>query len=132
MRLAIRFFAVLDMISIALLSKQFLGIMTHLNQIPKDTLSQTKVILMLPLFVSLFISVFGLMLLKKYGFITYYVQFPFRLIIWIFSIGFITYLPELLNLNETWFDILFKICFIGEFFRLYYTIKIHKAFFNLQ
>ncbi len=132
MRLAIRFFAVLDMISIALLSKQFLGIITHLNQIPKDTLSQTKVILMLPLFVSLFISAFGLMLLKKYGFITYYVQFPFRLIIWIFSIGFITYLPELLNLNERWFDILFKICFIGEFFRLYYTIKIHKAFFNLQ
>lgn len=130
MRLTIKIFAILDIISIALLSKQFLEIVMHFNQIPKETLSQTKVVLMLPLFVSLFITAIGLLLFKKFGFITYYLQFPFRLVIWIFSIGFITYLPELLNLNEKWFDILFKICFIAEFFRLYYSIKIHREILN--
>lgn len=126
MRIAIRIFSILDLISIVLLSRQFWDIVTHLSEIPQETLSQAKVILMLPLFLSLFISAIGLMLFKKFGFITYYIQFPFRLIVWIFSIGFITYLPEYFNLGERWFDILFRVCFIAEFFRLYFTIKIHK------
>ncbi|UKT63842.1 hypothetical protein [Pedobacter mucosus] len=130
MRLTIKLFALLDFISIILLSKQFLGIITHLNEIPKETLSQIKVILMLPLFISLFLSAIELFLLKKIGFITYYVQFPFRLIVWIFSIGFITFLPELFNLGDGWFNLLFKICFIAEFFRIYYTIKIYKTLFK--
>jgi hypothetical protein len=127
MRYTIRFFALTDIISIILLGKQFWEIVTHFNEIPHELFSQTKVILILLLFISLFISAVGLMLFKKFGFITYYIQFPFRLIVWVFSIGFITYLPELLNLGERWFDILFKLCFIAEFFRLYFTIKIHKA-----
>jgi hypothetical protein len=126
MRIAIRIFSILDLISIVLLTRQFWDIVTHLSEIPQEILSQAKVVLMLPLFLSLFISAIGLMLFKKFGFITYYIQFPFRLIVWIFSIGFITYLPEYLNLGERWFDILFRICFIAEFFRLYFTIKIHK------
>lgn len=121
-----RFFALLDLISIILLSQQFLGIVTHLNEIPNQALSQARVLLTIPLFLSLFITTSGLFLFKKFAFITYYVQFPFRLVVWIFSIGFITYLPELLNLGERWFDILFKLCFIGEFFRLYFTIQIHR------
>ena len=124
-----RFFALLDIISIALLAKQFWQILTHLNEIPDQILSQAKVVLLLPLFVSLFVSAAGLILFKKFGFITYYIQFPFRLVVWIFSIGFITYLPEALNLGERWFDILFRICFIAEFFRLYFTIKIHRSSF---
>ncbi|MCZ4243520.1 hypothetical protein [Pedobacter punctiformis] len=128
MRYTIKFFALLDIITIALLGKQFWEIITHLSEIPQETLSQAKVILMLPLFVSLFISAAGLMLFKKFGFITYYIQFPFRLVVWIFSIGFITLLPEYFNLGERWFDILFRICFIAEFFRLYYTIKVHRKY----
>nr|WP_199159004.1 hypothetical protein [Pedobacter sp. ASV2] len=128
MRYTIKFFAFLDIISIALLGKQFWEIITHLNEIPHETLSQAKVILMLPLFVSLFISAVGLMLFKKFGFIAYYIQFPFRLVVWVFSIGFITFLPEYFNLGERWFDILFRICFIAEFFRLYFTIKIHRKY----
>lgn len=128
MRYTIKFFAFLDIISIALLGKQFWEIITHLNEIPHETLSQAKVILMLPLFASLFISAVGLMLFKKIGFIAYYIQFPFRLVVWVFSIGFITFLPEYFNLGERWFDILFRICFIAEFFRLYFTIKIHRKY----
>nr|WP_315417909.1 hypothetical protein [uncultured Pedobacter sp.] len=129
MKNASRFCALLDMISILLLAKQFWQILTHLNEIPDQILSQAKVILLLPLFVTLFVSATGLILFKKFGFITYYIQFPFRLVVWIFSIGFITYLPEVLNLGERWFDILFRICFIAEFFRLYFTIKIHRSSF---
>ncbi|SDD38362.1 hypothetical protein [Pedobacter soli] len=125
-----RFFALLDIISIVLLAKQFWQILTHLNEIPDQILSQAKVVLLLPLFVSLFISAGGLMLNKKFGFITYYIQFPFRLVVWVFSIGFITFLPEMLNLSERWFDILFRICFIAEFFRLYFTIRIHRSLFR--
>ena len=128
MRYTIKFFAFLDIISISLLGKQFWEIITHLNEIPHETLSQAKVILMLPLFASLFISAVGLMLFKKFGFIAYYIQFPFRLVVWVFSIGFITFLPEYFNLGERWFDILFRICFIAEFFRLYFTIKIHRKY----
>ncbi|WP_029282419.1 hypothetical protein [Pedobacter sp. R20-19] len=123
-----RFFAILDIISIILLAKQFWGIITHINEIPDQLVSQLKVWLTLFLFVLLFVSAIGLLLFRKFGFIAYYVQFPFRLIIWIFSIGFITYLPELLNLSEVWFNILFRVCFIAEFFRLYFTIQTHRRY----
>ncbi|KQR69709.1 hypothetical protein [Pedobacter sp. Leaf176] len=129
MRLTIRIFALLDIISVCLLAKPFWEIITHLKEIPDQVLSQARVILTLPMFVSLLVSAAGLILFKKFGFITYYIQFPFRLVVWVFSIGFITLLPELLNLNQIWFDILFKLCFIAEFFRLYFTIKIHKKIF---
>jgi len=126
MRVTSKFFALLDVISIVLLAKQFWAIITHINEIPDQILSQVRVVLTLPMFLSLFISAAGLILFKKFGFITYFFQFPFRLIVWIFSIGFITFLPEVLNLNEKWFDILFKMCFIAEFFRLYFTIQIYR------
>ncbi|TCO19307.1 hypothetical protein EV200_11029 [Pedobacter psychrotolerans] len=129
MKNTVRFFAILDMISIILLTKQFWGIITHLNEIPDQLVSQVKVWLTLFLFVLLFVSTMGLLLFRKFGFIAYYVQFPFRLIIWIFSIGFITYLPELMNLSEAWFNVLFRVCFIAEFFRLYFTIQIHRRYF---
>jgi hypothetical protein len=60
----------------------------------------------------------------KYGFISYYVQFPFRLYLWVFSLGFITLFPEALeNYDDKWFPILLKVCFVGEFIRLYLTIR---------
>jgi len=129
MRLTVRIFALLDIISIFLLIQPIFQLVTHLKEIPDQVLSQARVVLTLPMFISLLVSALGLLLVKKFGFITYYIQFPFRLIIWIFSVGFITLLPELLNLSQTWFDILFKLCFIAEFFRLYFTIKIHRKLF---
>lgn len=129
MRLTIRIFAFLDIISICLLIQPVFQLVTHLKEIPDQVLSQARVILTLPMFISLLVSAVGLFLVKKFGFITYYIQFPFRLILWIFSVGFITLLPELLNLSQTWFDVLFKLCFIAEFFRLFFTIKLHKKLF---
>ncbi|WP_421942144.1 hypothetical protein [Pedobacter sp.] len=131
MRNTLRFFGLLDIISIFLLAKPVWDLVTHLNEIPDQFLSQARVILTIPLFISLFISATGLMLLKKFGLITYYLQFPFRLVVWVFSFGFITLLPEWLNLGDAWFGILFKVCFITEFFRLYFSIKAHqKGLYN--
>lgn len=127
MRVTARIFALLDVISIALTAPQFWFMLSHLNAIPNMPLSKIKVILFLPLFVSLFISAYGLWFYKKLGFVASYIQFPLRLIVWVFSLGFITYLPEWLNLNQLWFNALFKICFIAEFFRLYFTIKMHRS-----
>lgn len=129
MRLTVRVFALFDIISIALLTQPFWQIITHLNEIPEETLSQVRVVLTLPMFLILFLSAAGLVLYKKFVLIAYYIQFPIRLVIWVFSIGFITLLPELFNLRELWFDIFFKLCFIAEFFRLYFTIKIHREEF---
>ncbi|MDN3587446.1 hypothetical protein QWY86_12245 [Pedobacter aquatilis] len=129
MRLTVRIFALLDIISICLLAQPFWQIITHFNEIPEETLSQIRVILTLPMFLLLFVSAIGLTMYRKFGFIAYYIQFPIRLVIWVFSIGFVTLLPELLNLKELWFDVFFKLCFIAEFFRLYFTIKIHREEF---
>lgn len=129
MRLTVRVFALFDIISIALLAQPFWQIITHFNEIPEETLSQIRVVLTLPMFLLLFVSAIGLAMYRKFGFIAYYIQFPIRLIIWVFSIGFVTLLPELLNLKELWFDVFFKLCFIAEFFRLYITIKIHREEF---
>lgn len=129
MRFLSKVFAALDAISIILLFQVVLGTATHLTEVPANFLSQAKVWLTFLLFISLFISAVGLLLNKKFGFITYYAQFPFRLVLWVFSFGFITLLPEWLNLSEGWFSTLFRICIVAEFFRLYYTIKIHRKYF---
>lgn len=129
MRLTVRIFALLDIISIALLAQPFWQIITHFKEIPEETLSQVRVILTLPMFLLLFVSAAGLIFYKRFVLIAYYIQFPIRLVIWVFSIGFITLLPELLNLKELWFDVFFKLCFIAEFFRLYFTIKAHREEF---
>jgi len=126
MRNWIKIFALLDVLSLLLLAPQFWNIITHLNEIPHQILSQAKVILLLPLFLSLIVSATGLLMLKKFGFIAYYIQFPFRLVVWIFSFGFITYIPELLHLGDNWFNLLFRLCFVTEFFRLYFSIKAHR------
>lgn len=129
MRSMLRAFAILDVVSIFLLAIPCWQIITNLEGIPNNVFSQIKIYLTIPLFLSLFVSAIGLFLVKRYGFITYYIQFLFRLIVWVFTIGFITYIPELFNLSDKWFDILFKICFIAEFFRLYFTIRIQRNLF---
>ncbi|MET4081226.1 hypothetical protein ABIB40_001171 [Pedobacter sp. UYP30] len=129
MRALTKIFAAFDLISIILLFQPVLDLMKHFDEVPDSLLSQARVWLTFPLFLSLFASAIGLALFKKFGWIAYYIQFPFRLVLWVFSIGFITLLPEWLNLSDGWFNALFRICIIAEFFRLYFTVKIHRKYF---
>lgn len=130
MRLLLKIFAFLDIVSIVFMAPQIWSVLFHSEVMPVNALYIAKLIFTVLIFISLFISAIGQFRMKKYGLITYYAQFPFRLVLWVFSIGFITLLPELLNQGDRWFGILFRICIIAEFFRCYYTAKVHRAYFK--
>lgn len=130
MRLLLKCFALLDVVSIIFMAPQIWSVLFHSPGVPVNGLYIAKVMFTVLIFISLFISATGLFKMQKYGVITYYVQFPFRLVLWVFSIGFITFLPELLNQGDRWFGILFRICIIAEFFRCYYTVQVHRTYFR--
>jgi len=123
MRILLRAFSLLDLLSLVFMAMQLWAIVKNYSAM---TLLSDKVqsILMFPMFVLLLIGIVGLFKLKKYGFVSYYIQFPFRFYLWVFTIGFITLLPEALSVyDDKWFPILLKICIAAEFVRLYLTIK---------
>lgn len=130
MRALLRVFALLDVISIIFMTPQIWSVLVHYKSIPVQAFPVARAVFTLLIFASLFVSAIGLFRMKKYGLIIYYIQFPFRLILWVFSIGFITFLPELLQQGDQWFGILFRICIIGEFFRCYYTVQAHRKYFR--
>jgi len=124
MRSLLRSFVFLDLISLVFMSMQLLQIVTHFNEISKLS-EKLAAVVMFPMFVLMIVGAIGLFFAKKVGFILYYVQFPLRLFLWVFSVGFITLLPEAFNqFGDEWFPILLKLCFVFEFLRLYLTIKI--------
>lgn len=130
MRILLKTFALLDVLSIILIVPQIWVVINHFGTIDLETTSILKIVLTTLIFLSLFISAYGQFFFKKYGIIAYYVQFPFRLILYVFSIGFITFLPELFHQGDRWFGILFRLCVVAEFFRMYYTVQIHRAYFR--
>ena len=130
MRLTLRSFAFLDILSLLFMSVQIWQIVTHFYESSYQLSEQIRVILMFPMFILVIIGAIGLFFAKKFGFILYYIQIPFRLYLWVFTLGFITLLPEALGFFEgIWFDFLLKVCFVAEFIRLYLTIRIHRDLF---
>ncbi len=124
MRRLFHSFALLDLISLILMAMQLWQIATHFNKLPDQLSAKMSSILMFPMFVLVLLGAYGLIQLKKFGFVLYYIQFPFRLYLWVFSVGFITLLPEALSYyGDKWFGILLKVCFMFEFVRLYLTIR---------
>lgn len=127
MRILLRTFAFLDLLSLVFMTMQLWAIIKNFSQI---TLLSDKVqgVLMFPIYALVLIGAYGLFFHKKIGFISYYIQFPFRLYLWVFTLGFITLLPEALsNYDDKWFPILLKVCFATEFIRLYLTIRANLA-----
>lgn len=131
MRRTFKFFALLDLISIVFMFSQVWFLFTHLGQVKTDAFSLVKAALTLLIYVSLFYTAIGQYRFKRYGVIVYYVQFPFRLFLMVLSIGFITLLPEVIDMGEQFFSWLFRICIVAEFFRLYYTILAYKRFIRV-
>lgn len=124
MRLLLRSFAFLDLVSLVFMSMQLWAIASHYQQLPDQLSVKIESILMFPMFVLVLVGAFGLFFLKKYGLVLYYIQFPFRLYLWVFSIGFITLIPEALSIyDDKWFDMLLKVCIMTEFIRLYLSIR---------
>lgn len=124
MRLLLRLFVVLDLISMVFLAMQLWQIARHFNELPNQLSVKVESLLMFPMFLLILGGIVGLYKARKFGFILYYIQFPFRLYLWIFTVGFITLLPEAFSYyDDKWFDILLKICMMVEFMRLYLTIR---------
>lgn len=128
MRNLLRSFAFLDLISLVFMAMQLWQISHHFNEIAKRS-ERIEAILMFPMFALVLIGVIGLLMRKKFGLILYYIQFPFRLYLWVFSIGFITLMPEALSIfDDKWFSILLKVCIVAEVIRLYLTIRAQMGF----
>lgn len=125
MRLFFRSLVVLDSIALVLMAMQLWNISHRLNEITQLS-EKVNSIGLFVMFILIFIGAIGLLRFKKFGFILYYIQFPIRLYLWVFTLGFTTLLPEALGIyDDIWFDVLLKVCFVGEFIRLYLTIKGH-------
>ncbi|RZK58322.1 MAG: hypothetical protein EOO87_00515 [Pedobacter sp.] len=125
MRILLRSFAFLDLISLVFLGMQLVNIAQFYGNLQLQS-EKLQSVMMFPMF---FLVLFGAVLLfrgKKLGFVLYYIQFPFRLYLWVFSLGFITLLPEAFGLfQDFWFGALLKLCFVGEFIRLFLTVRAH-------
>ena len=125
MRLTLRSFALLDVVSLVFMGMQLWQISQHFTEINQLS-TKVQSVLMFPMFALVLAGAIGLWFYKKIGFILYYIQFPFRLYLWIFTLGFITLLPEAFgSFEDYWFGILFKVCMTAEFIRLYLTIRVH-------
>lgn len=129
MKSTLRFFAFLDVLSFLLLSQQVFQILGNLQNLPQQGPSTYRVFLLLVIYPLLLISAYALFRLKKFGLIAYYFQFPVRLLVWVFSFGFLTLISQYFP-NPLVFDWLFRIAVILEFFRLYFTVQIHRQHFR--
>lgn len=129
MKTTIRIFAVLDIISILLLLPQLYQMIANRAQISFGTLSILKIVFTLLTFVLLFISASGLIRITRAVFVSYYIQFPMRLVVWIFSFGFLTFISQYFSSTSV-FEWMFRLVFVLEFFRLFFTIQIHKKYFS--
>ncbi len=84
-------------------------------------------ILMFPMFLLILIGAIGQWKGKRNSLVLYYIQFPFRLYLWIFTVGFITLLPEAFgSFEDFWFGLLLKVCFTVEIIRLFLSIQFHR------
>jgi len=127
MRLLFRSLALLDLISLVFMGMQLWNIAFHDHELPNQLSVKVESILMFPMFILVLFGAVGLFLEKKFAAIIYYVQFVFRLYLWVFTVGFITLIPEGLSMyDDRWFPALLKVCYVAEFIRLYLTIKAHS------
>ncbi len=127
MRLLFKILAFLDFLSLIFLGMQLWEIVSHFDEIIALA-DQISSILMFPMFVLVLVGAFLHLSFKRNGFILFYIQFPFRLYLWVFTLGFITLMPEAVgNYDDRWYPVLLKVCFAGEVIRLFLTIKAHRA-----
>ena len=132
MRILLRSFAFLDFIALFLMGMQLWVIWHRFNEIAKLS-EKISSVLMFPMFLLLAAGAVGLWFFFFFGFILYYIQFPFRLYLWVFTIGFIALLPEAFGrFEDYWFNLTLKICIVAEFIRLYLTIKMQLNLKRLQ
>lgn len=130
MRRFFQLFALLDVVSILLLIPQIRMVLSHVSSLEQIPFGFIRVGITALLFISLFFSAVQLYKFRKKGIIIYYFQFPFRIVCWVFSIGFITFLPQLFDMGQYAPGILLRVCMGAEFLRLYYLLQAHRKVFR--
>src|SRR5690606_4913238 len=90
----LRFFGLLDLVSIVLLTPQLYNVLSAPANIPTGIFSVLKITFTCIIYVLLFISASALYRISKAAMISYFIQFLLRLAVWVFSFGFLTYLSE--------------------------------------
>ncbi len=130
MRVLFKVFGFLDIICLLLLGMQIWLILTSNNGL-SSLINRIDVPFKVLTFILIAISCIGLLRFQKWGIMAYYAQFPLRLWLFIYSIGFITLLPEFFGFYEDfWFDWLLGMCVFFEFSRLYFIIQTHRTMFR--
>ncbi len=129
MKWTLRFFALLDVISIVLTKNQiFLQInsfFTNESFTPVEFFSR---ILFIAMWISLFASAIFLSIPKKAGIMIYYFQVPIRIIFLTLSVGFISMLSYLTNWEYITQALMSLIIFV-ELLRIYVSYKAQKDLF---
>lgn len=127
MKQSIRLFALLDFLSLIFMGME-LWAMFFRHQIVDEKFSeQLRAYMLIPMFLLVLIAAVGFMRMRRFACVLYYIQFPFRLYLWVFTWGFITLLPEAFGYyGDAWPAWLLKLCFVLEFLRLYVTIRFHR------
>ncbi len=129
MKWVLRFFALLDLAGFILIFDQAkIQFQTFLLSEPLTSLQFFSRILFLALWLSLMASAFFLSIPKKTGIIIYYFQLAFRLVFFVFSFGFITYLSYLVKWSNLQSSFMAIIIF-AEMLRVYFSYKIKKDLF---
>lgn len=130
--LTLRTFTFLDILSLGFLAMQLFKIVLSNNLLAQPLSVKVQSALLFPIFFLILVGAYGLFFGKKFGYILYYIQFPFRLYLSGFTFGVITLLPEAMNdFDDRWPKILLKLCIMAEFIRLYLTIREHQKKFQL-
>lgn len=127
MKNLLRIFGLLDVVTIILLAPQVWLLLQNINQLQDSLAIRVISYLRIILFLSLFLSAAGHLLLKKFGVITYYIQFLFRFVTLVFTFGFITYLNDVFDYPAL-FKLTLTLAVFGEFLRMYYTYKGDKVY----
>jgi len=125
----LRFFGVMDVVSILLLTSQIVMLLTHFDQLQANASVYIISILRILLYVSLFVSAAGCLLFKRFGILTYYIQFIFRFITLILTFGFVTYATEFIGNGQTALKYTLTLAIFGEFLRIYLTRRIQQRYF---
>ncbi|MFD1630082.1 hypothetical protein [Pseudopedobacter beijingensis] len=127
MKLLLRFFGLLDLVSFFLLynqaSAQILSFTTNTAITPVEFFSR---LLFVCGWLSIMASSILLFIPRKAGIIVYYCQIPVRFIYFMFSFGFLSSLTYVTGWDPL-VKLLFPVIVFGEFLRIYFSYRAYST-----
>ena len=130
MKWILRSFALLDLLSLFFLYDNFLlQFQSILANEPLTSIEFFWRILFIGTYFSLFVGAVFLAIPKKAGIIIYYCQVPFRVMFFIYSLGYISALSKYANWEYIQ-NVLIAVVIFLEMLRIYYSYLIQTKLYN--